>query len=144
MNIDFKYFLFAALAAGIGMWILAGIWHEIIALAFYTEENKTAHEGLGILFAAYLVLGLLMAYLYPLGYKGGKPVIEGFRFGLVIGLLWVFPHGLAMAGAHGESLSYVFKNSAWHMVEQGFGGIIIALVFSKMSNLEKSGGKRQV
>ncbi len=50
----------------------------------------------------------------------------------VIGLLWVFPHGLAMAGAHGDSISYVFKNAAWHVVEQGVGGIVIGLVYGKL------------
>jgi len=48
-----------------------------------------------------------------------KPVIEGLKFGALIGLLWVFPHDLAMAGAHGDSLSYVFKNAILHIVEQG-------------------------
>ena len=65
--------------------------------------------------------------------KGGYPVAEGLRFGVLIGLLWVFPHGLAMAGAHGKSIAYVFKNTAWHLIEQGVGGIIIALVYGRRS-----------
>ena len=99
--------------------------------AFYKAETHATHEGTGIIFLAYLILGLLMAYIYPLGYKEGKPVMEGLRFGIIIGILWVFPHELAMAGAHGESLSYVFKNAAWHMLEQGAGGIVIAQIYKK-------------
>ena len=72
-----------------------------------------------------------MAYVYPLGYKGKKPVWEGLRFGMIMGVLWVFPHELAMAGAHGDSLAYVFKNAAWHLVEQGVGGIVIGLVYGR-------------
>ncbi|MCP4132684.1 MAG: hypothetical protein GY754_17090 [bacterium] len=55
-------------------------------------------------------------------------------FGIIIGILWVFPHELVMAGAHhGKSIAYVFKNAAWHMVEQGLGGIITGLIFGKIN-----------
>jgi hypothetical protein len=73
-----------------------------------------------------------MAYMYPLVCEGGRPIIEGLRFGMVIGVLWVFPHELAMAGAHGDSISYVFENAAWHLVEQGVGGIIIGFVYGRV------------
>ena len=46
-----------------------------------------------------------------------------------LGLLWVLPHGLAMAGAHDTSVVYVVKNSAWHLVEQGIGGALVALAY---------------
>lgn len=46
-----------------------------------------------------------------------------------MGITWVFPHELAMAGAHaGTSIPYVFQNSAWHLVEQGLGGLVISFV----------------
>ncbi len=129
---DMKRLALATLAGGVTMWILAGLWHELLMAAFYTSETEAEHEGIGIIFLAYMVLGALMAYMYPFGYKRGRPAVEGLRFGVVIGLLWVFPHGLAMAGAHGDSISYVFKNTAWHVVEQGVGGIVIGLVYGKL------------
>lgn len=124
-------FLQATLAATISMVLLAGLWHKIIMARFYASETHASHEGTGIIFLAYVVLSLLMAYLYPRGYKGGQPVLEGLTFGLIIGLLWVFPHELAMAGAHGTSILYTFKNVAWHMIEQGIGGIILGLVYGR-------------
>lgn len=129
---DIKKLALATLAGGVLMWVLAGVWHEILAAAYYTSETEAKHEGVGIIFLAYLVLGLLMAYLYPLVDRGGTTAVEGLRFGIVMGLLWVFPHGLVMAGAHGESISYVFKNAAWHVFEQGVGGIVIAYVYAKV------------
>ena len=113
------------------MWILAGLWHELVMARFYASETDATHEGTGIIFLAYMVLGVLMAYIYPLGYRGGKPVFEGVKFGAIIGLLWVFPHELAMAGAHGDSITYVFKNSAWHMIAQGVGGVVIGLLHGR-------------
>ena len=129
MNI--KKFILATLTGSMTMWILAGLWHELIMAKFYATETQATHEGTGIILLAYLALGVLMAYIYPLGYKGGRPAMEGLRFGIIIGLLWVFPHGLAMAGAHGDSILYVIKNTAWHLIEQGAGGILIGLVYGK-------------
>lgn len=130
MNI--KKFTLATLAGGAAMWALAGLYHKLLMAKFYTGETGATHEGTGIIFLAYMVLSVLMAYIYPLGYKGRRPAVEGLRFGMLIGLLWVFPHELAMAGAHGNSISYVFKNAVWHMIEQGFGGIIIGLVYGRV------------
>lgn len=128
---NMKKFVLATVVGGFGMWVLSGLWHNLIVPAFYSETGAT-HEGIGILLVAYLVLSLLMAYMYPLVYEGGRPIIEGLKFGMVIGVLWVFPHELAMAGAHGDSISYVFKNAAWHLVEQGVGGIIIGFVYGRV------------
>ena len=130
-----KKFILATLAGGLTMWILAGIWHKLLMAKFYVGETDATHEGTGIIFFAYIVLGVLMAYIYPLVYKGGRPVVEGLRFGIVIGLLWVFPHELAMAGAHGDSISYVFKNAVWHMIEQAVGGIIIGLIYGRFHSV---------
>ena len=56
-----------------------------------------------IIFIANMVLAAFMVYLYRLVYKG----------------------------AHGESISYVFINAAWHMIEQGVGDIVIAIFYKK-------------
>ena len=142
MNV--KKLILSTLAGGFAMWVISGIWHNLILANFYSRETEATHEGIGILLIAYLVLSLIMSYMYPLGYKGGRPTIEGLRFGALIGLLWVFPHELAMAGAHGDSISYVFKNAAWHMVEQGLGGIVIGIIYgiSKGSTTEVSAPAR--
>jgi hypothetical protein len=62
-----------------------------------------------------------------------RPLIQGAVLGATIGVLWVFPHELSLAAAHGEPLGYVFANAAWHIVEQGLGGIVIALTLSALS-----------
>ena len=128
--VNLKKLILSTLIGGLGMWVIAGIYHNLIMANLY-DETQATHEGLGILLVAYFILALIMANVYPLGYKGNSPALEGLRFGIIIGLLWVFPHGLAMAGAHGESIIYVIKNSAWHMVEQGLGGVIIGLIYGK-------------
>lgn len=59
---------------------------------------------------------MLVAVIYPVGYEGGVPWREGLRFGLLMGVLFTLPGGL------------VIVDAAWHRVEQGAGGIGVALV----------------
>lgn len=81
---------------------------------------------------AYIILAFLMSIIYSWMNKSAKPIIDGLKLGVLVGILWVFPHGLAMAAAHGTSIPYEIKNTLWHIFEQGIGGGIIALVFIKM------------
>lgn len=124
----------AAIAlSGFAMWIVAGLWHNLLMANLY-EEVHAKHEGIGILLIAYVILSSFMTLLYPLFAKKGT-LPEAILWGAIIGLLWVFPHGLAMAGAHGEPLLYVFKNSAWHMVEQGVGGIVVYRILKRQGKV---------
>ncbi len=128
-----KSFLSSALAAAISMWLLAGLWHGVIQPQFYEVAAKTEHKGTSTIALAYLILGFLMAYLYPkfTFAAGQNRAKKGLTFGALIGVLWVFPHELAMAGAHGEPFVYVFKNGLWHVIEQAVGGLVIAWVSIK-------------
>ncbi len=131
-----KKFMLATLAGGITMCVVAGIWHNVIMANLYNKQHAE-HEDIALLIIAYLILAMFMSYLYPLFHKVENRVLNGLLFGSIIGLLWVFPHDLAMAGAHNTSLFYAIKNGAWYMVEQGIGGIVIALILGK-KNLIKS------
>jgi len=122
--------LLATLLGGFGMWVIAGLWHNLI-LVNIDSSVQAHHDGLGVMLIAYFILSFLMTYIYLLGYKGNKPIIDGLIIGVVIGILWVFPHGLTMAAAHNTSIPYEFKNALYHVVEQGLGGIIIAIILGK-------------
>jgi hypothetical protein len=125
-------FIIAVLVGGFAMWVIAGLWHNLI-LPFFSEDIEAHHEGLLLMLIAYFILSLLMTYIYFISYRGGNRVLAGLKIGIVIGILWVFPHGLAMAGAHGTSVLYEINNALWHIVEQGIGGIIIALIIGEIS-----------
>lgn len=49
------------------MWVLAGLWHEVVPASFYQHAEGATHEGVGTILVACLVLGGPMAYMYPLG-----------------------------------------------------------------------------
>ena len=115
----------ATVAGGIGMWVVAGLWHNLL-LPIINDNVTAHHDGLVIGLIAYFILAILLAFLYLQSYRRENIFFEGAGIGIVVGILWVFPHGLIMAGVHDTSIIYEIKNTLYHMVEQGIGGIIIA------------------
>ena len=71
-----------------------------------------------------------------MGYKGGSPVKEGFRFGALIGLIWILPLSMIFHGVWNLPLTGVIVDSAWHVVEEGIAGIAIGLVYGKPGAVE--------
>ena len=125
---NFKKLFIATLTGGLAMWIIGGLWHNLV-LPSFNKNIQAHHDGIGITLIAYFILAILMVYIYSLIYKGNNSIIEGFKLGVIIGIVWVFPHGLAMAGTHDTSIIYEIKNTLYHMFEQGIGGIIIGLIY---------------
>ena len=133
--------LYAWLAGAAGMIILGGLWHTVIMGDFYSEQGAAAirqEPKMFFIILGILVMALLMAYMYPLGYKGGSPVTEGLKFGVLIGLLVFLTFNLIMHGAFNVTLAGALVDAGWHVVEEGVGGIIIALVYGEGATSESS------
>ncbi len=62
--------LLAALAGFIVMFVLAGLFHLVIFADFFSQRVGTATSLLYPILS-YIILALLMAYIFPHGYKGG-------------------------------------------------------------------------
>ncbi|MFH1569494.1 MAG: hypothetical protein ABIL09_15970 [Gemmatimonadota bacterium] len=124
----------STLLGAVVMGVLAGGWHLVLMGAYYREEVAGLRQvfRLDVLALAYLVLAALMAVIYPKGYAGGAPLVEGFRFGVVMGLIAALPHSMVLfAVSDAISGSAVLGDAAWHMVEQGAGGAAIGLVYGR-------------
>jgi len=139
MNVK-KWFL-AGLVGFVVMFILSGLWYMLIMDAFYREQvGALMREQYNFIFIVlgYLVMAFLMSYIYPIGYKGGSPAKEGLRFGALIGLLVWLSSNLILYGAHNMTLSATLVDSGWHVVEEGIGGLVIALVYGTASTKSSS------
>src|SRR3989339_1867126 len=127
-----KKIIFAVFAAFVVMFVLSGLWHMVILGDFYTSNDvalaRTEVNMLPVVLGVF-ILTFLMAVIYPSVYKGGSPLKEGFRFGAVIGIIWALPMQLVFHGIWNYPLSGVLVDSAWHIVEHGLGGIVIAYIF---------------
>ena len=124
----------STLLGAVAMGVLAGGWHLVLMGTYYREEVAGLREvfRLDVLVLAYLALAALMAVIYPKGYAGGAPLAEGFRFGVVMGLVAALPHSMVLfAVSDAFSGSAVLAEAAWHMVEQGVGGAAIGLVYGR-------------
>ena len=125
-----------ALTAFAVAFLLSGLWHVLLMSDFYdaaqggTMRDPPLFWSIGL---GYLVVGFIMAYMYPKGYEGGSPITEGLKFGAVIGLLWWFPTQLVLYGVLDGPFSMVLVDGAWHLVEEGLAGAALGLVYGRRS-----------
>ena len=123
-----------ALAAFVVAYLLSGLWHVLLMSDFYdsaaggTMRDPPLFLPIGLV---YLVVGFIMAYMYPKGYEGGSPISEGLKFGAIIGLLWWFPTQLVLYGATEGPFSIVLVDGAWHLVEEGLAGAVLGLIYGR-------------
>lgn len=118
----------SSVLSGFIMWVVGGLYHNLI-LPAVDEQIHPHHEGLGITLVAYMLLGFLMSYFYQNSKDPENTILKGIKIGVIIGILWVFPHGLTMAAVHESSISYQITNTIYHIIEQGIGGITIFVTF---------------
>lgn len=136
-----KKMLFALIAGFVTMFLLSGLWHMLIMADFYEANgasNAFTEPKMQYIVFGYLILALLMSYMYPQGYKGDSPVVEGLKFGVLMGLLWILPIGVVLFGVMESSGTLLIVDAAWHIAEQGIGGIVIGLVYGSQIPSGKS------
>jgi len=74
-------FLLSTLLSGFGMWVIAGVYHNLI-LPTLSEELKPHHEGLGIGLIAYFILALLITYVYQRFHRSSESILSGLEVGI--------------------------------------------------------------
>lgn len=129
-----KRFVLATLAAFFVMFALAGVFNQIlikdfvrnnIASSILRETPVTSSIVLG-----YLLLSVFMSYLYPIFARPGQStLVQGVKFGALMGLLWMFPFNLVLHGNYNFPAVALLIDTGWALLEQGLGGVVIALVY---------------
>lgn len=80
-----------------------------------------------LIFLQHLVYAGLMAYIFPMGYKGRHWVLEGARFGALMGLVMFVPIGLSIRAVWYVPLDFPFILAAVNAVVTGAAtGVVIA------------------
>lgn len=130
-----KRLAISTIATTTTMVLFAGLLHNAVFAKFYLAQSGGVHEANFAAPLGYLVLGLMMSLIFPVVFKGKNPIMEGMAFGATIGVLWVFPHELVVAGIHGDPLGYVFGNALVHVGEQGLGGVVLGYTFGRYSKM---------
>ena len=134
---DGKKLVYAALAGFAVMFILSGIWYMVVMMDYYEEAMAGVYNANAILeepnlvFIAigYLFYAFIMAYMFPIGYKGGSAVTEGLKFGAIVGVLITVPLTFINMGLLSVSATPALVDAIYQIVEKAIGGIVIAKVY---------------
>ena len=80
---------------------LAVLWHVVLFEQLYLDLGYFNREPSFLLgFLSILIQGIVLAYVYPLFYRGGSPLMSGLFFGMVTGVFLWTSHVLAYAAKH--------------------------------------------
>jgi hypothetical protein len=122
-----KKTLVSALAAAVPMFLLGAVGHG--------GGTPLDHPQLPILFLSVFVLATLMALVYARVPPSGSVLRDGLWLGILFALAWTVPGGLSRFGAlQGVELGKVFADAAWHLIEEGIGGIVLVLVHARLKS----------
>jgi len=80
---------------------------------------------------ALLVTSVLLAYIYPKGYRGGTPWAEGLRFGMLMGVLVSLPTNLHVYADTDTSTAGLVTAILWTVITWGISGALIGAVYGK-------------
>ena len=79
---------------------------------------------------AWLVTSVLLAWVFPLGYRGGVAWAEGLRFGMLMGVLAGLP-GVLHTYADSETVvAGLVTVVLWNVITWGIAGALIGAVYS--------------
>ena len=78
-----------------------------------------------------LLRALFLAMIYPMGYKGGSPAGEGFKFGLYIGLFFALPTVFFMWGGAPVSYQTAIVDGLANGIMILLAGFVTGLIYGK-------------
>ncbi len=110
------------------MMIASYLWHGVLLNdLFYIPEPEGLFYGLAIL--TYLVIGFVLTFVYTYLSMGIGLKMKGGLMGLAIGFfiyLIAFVLGVSFKSSGTE---HIVVDFLWQMIEQGFGGSLVGLVY---------------
>ena len=115
---------------------IAAPWHFVLFKDLYHSFGMYNRADpiipLGLLSMA--VQGAVLAVLYPRWYRGGAPLVEGVKFGLLLGVFLYSVSTLANAAkmeVHGLG-SFMVLQAVFHTLQFAGAGAAIGLVFGRL------------
>ena len=80
---------------------------------------------------AMLVTSVLLAYIFPMGYRGRTPWAEGLRFGMLMGVLIGLPWSLNAYSISDTEFSGLLTSVFWMVITYGIAGALIGAAYGK-------------
>jgi hypothetical protein len=132
---DAKFWM-AAASYLILTFVIAGTWHLTLfknvhaRLGAFTRPKPIIALGL----LSMVLQAAVVAYLYPLFYRGGAPATEGAVFGLLLGVFMGSNAVLAEAGKNqvGSLRTWIPLEGVYYLLQFVVVGIVIGLVYGSL------------
>jgi hypothetical protein len=130
-----KKFVLAVSAYVVVTFAVAASWHLVFfkdlydQLAIFTRKEPLIPLGI----VSIVTQALILAYLYPVLYKGGSPAKEGLKFGLLIGALMASVAVFAEAGKQNVSslTTWLVFETTYYLLQFGALGVVIGLIYGR-------------
>lgn len=123
-------YILAAVGGYIVLEVVAVLWHGVIFTATYADLTKTTQAALGSIFVLDALRALVLACVYPIGYQGGTPWVEGLKFGVLMGLLTGFTAGVYLSIV-GQPVSMVWIELVYLVIQGALNGIAVAWIYGE-------------
>lgn len=129
-----KDFMKAWILAFTVMFLLSGLFNGIIISSFI-ENNISSNliresPNMFLIGLGYAVLSSIMAFFYPRFIKPRNSTwMSGLTFGMIMGVVWLLPYSLVLHGVYTFPPMALLIDPFWALIEQGVGGISIALIY---------------
>ena len=129
---NWNRFLIAGIAAAIVARVISWVWHVPLLGEFYGQQESAVARPeamMATIIVADLVRGYVLAFIYPFGYKGGAPWMEGLRFGVLLGVFACAGALISASVYNFESLSWFGAQAIFLIIQQAVAGIVIGYVY---------------
>jgi len=130
--VNIKRFVAASLAVFVVSQILDFLIHGVILKATYESLKQLwrpdMESKMWIMYLVGFITSFLFTYIFVKGYEG-KGILEGVRFGVVIGLFTSIPMAYGTYAMIAIPYSLALQWFAYGMVETIVMGIVVALVY---------------
>ncbi len=89
--------ILSTIVVGIVLFLLGWLFYSVLFAEYFFKffghlARPSAEFKIWAFAVANFVQAFFMYIIYAKGYKGGSPIMEGFRFGIVIGLFIYIPY----------------------------------------------------
>ena len=133
---NLKRYIAASLAVFAGSQVLDYLIHNVMLQGLYAETKHLWRPDMAskmwIMQVDSLVTSFLFVYIFTKGYEG-KGIMEGFRFGLIVGLFTSLPMGYGSYAVMPIPYELAFKWFLYGTAETIVVGMIAALIYRPLA-----------
>lgn len=137
MQMDLRLTLLGTLAYTLVTFPLAVIWHVVLFEEKYRSFGYFDGEpSFALGFLTILIQGFMLSFMFPYFNNSEQRISTGVKYSLLIGVFFWSSHVLAFVAKQvvDSSLSFIFMESFYLIIQFGIYGVLIGLIYGKAHN----------